>query len=121
METVRLLYPDWFITGIIGFLTLITIIVICFIFATIKFIQYIDAALKSDIPSILYIKDLDNNNIINVEEIEQVTQRYNINTKQYEIVYYIKSGHELKEEFTDSCACEERFNHIYNILNDLNC
>lgn len=121
METIKLLYPDWFVTGTLCFLILITIIIICFVFATIKFIQYIDTALEPGIPSILYIKDLDGNNIINVEEIEQITQRYNVNTKQYEIVYYTKSGHELKEEFTNSDDCEERFNDIYTILNDLNC
>jgi len=125
METIRLLYPDWLVIGVFAFLVLATIAICCFIFVSIKFVEYLCAALESnqEFPSILYIKDLDGDNIINVAEIEQITQRYNSENKEYEIVYYLKSGHELKETFdyNNSGNCRERFDDIYNILNDFNC
>lgn len=125
METIKLLYPDWLVLGAVIFLVLCTIAICCFIFVSIKFIQYICAALDSNqkVPSIFYIKDLDGDNIIYADAIEQITQRYNSENKEYEIVYYLKSGHELKETFdnNDSYGCRERFEDIYRILNDLNC
>lgn len=123
METIRLLYPDWLIIGIFAFLVLATIAICCFIFVSIKFVKYLCAALENneEISPILYIKDLDGDNIINVDEIEQIIQRYNSENKEYEIVYYLKSGHELKEIFDDnSSSCNERFEDIYQILNGLN-
>lgn len=85
-------------------------------------IYYIKLINSSNILSISYLKTLDNDNIINIENIEQITQRYNSNEKQYEIIYYLKSGNELKETFDINAVynCRERFNDIYNILNDLN-
>ena len=61
------------------------------------------------------------NEFINVEEIEQVSQRYSRENSQYEIVYYIKSGHTVIETFNDGIKCCERFEDISRILNDFNC
>lgn len=123
METIRLLYPDWLVIGVFAFLVLATIAICCFIFVSIKFVEYLCAALESneEIPSILYIKDIDGDNIINIEEIEQITQGYNNNEEEYEIIYHLKSGNILKETFEHPSDCSERFNDIYRILNDLNC
>lgn len=123
METIRLLYPDWLVIGAFGFLVLVALIVCCFIFVSVKIVEYINAALYDNEVTIFYVKNLDGDNIINVDEIEQITQRYNNIEKQYEIVYYLKSGHELKETFNDDegSSCHERFEDIYTILNDLHC
>lgn len=102
------------------FIILIIIAIIIGI-CCITYTKHLISNINLQVPTIYFIKDLDNNNIININEIEQITQRYNVNTKQYEIVYYIKSGHELKEEFIDSSNCQERFTDIYRILNNLNC
>lgn len=122
METIRFLYPDWFVIGVFAFLVLFTIITCCFIFVGVKIIQYISVALEPSAPSILYIKDFNGDNIINIEEIEQITQGYNPKEEQFEIIYYLKSGHELKEIFDDNRVfCNSRFEDVYKILNDINC
>lgn len=118
METIRLLYPDWCIVGTICFIILSTIVVTCFIVATIKFIQYISAALKSEPNAIFYIEDLDGDNLINTDEIEQINKRWNVENKQYEIVFYLKSGKELIEEFDSPENCNMRFEELKVILND---
>lgn len=101
------------------FITIIIALVV-FIIVSIYFIAYITKNIViEDSPTIFYIKDLDGDNIINIEEIEQINQRYNTNTNEYELIYYLKSGHELKETFNVSAACQERFDDIYRILNDL--
>lgn len=110
--------------------TLLTILIITIILlfaivitVLIYFVAYITKnTVIEDVPSILYIKDIDGDNIININEIEQITQRYNTNENRYEIIYYLKSGHELKESFEldEGIFCKERFNNIYKILNDLN-
>lgn len=120
METIRLLYPDWLVIGTFGFLVLFAIIICCFIFVSIKIVEYINVTLYPDTPTTLYIKDLDGDNIINLNEIERVTQGYNRKEEQYEIIYHLKSGLELKEIFdgNNPNGCIRRFNDIYNILND---
>lgn len=115
METVRLLYPDWLIVAVIAFLFFLAFIGVIFYCFSIKIIQAIDNT-PSDETS-YYIKDIDGNNLINIEEIEQITQRYNNSLEQYEIVYFIKSGHEIKEVFENGSECRDRFNKIYKILN----
>lgn len=114
METIRLLYPDWIIVAVIGFLFFLACIGVIFYWFCIKIIQVIDTPLDE---TSYYIKDIDGNNLINIEEIEQVTQRYNNSLEQYEIVYFIKSGHEIKEVFEDGSECRNRFIEIYKILN----
>ncbi len=100
------------------FITIILALIV-FIIVSIYFVAYITKNIViEDVPSILYIKDLDGDNIINIAEIEQISQRYSTNTNEYEITYYLKSGHELKETFNESIACQERFDDIYKILND---
>lgn len=102
------------------FITIILPLIIIII-VSVYFITYITKNIViEDIPSILYVKDLDGNNIINIEEIEQIAQRYNTKTDEYELIYYLRSGHELKETFNENMACQERFKNIYKILNDLN-
>lgn len=121
METIRLLYPDWYVVGTLCFILLSAIVVVCFIVATIKFIQYISAALKSEPNSIFYIENIDGDNLINVDDIEQVYKGWNIENKQYEIIFYLKSGHEIKEEFENREDCNTRFKDIQVILNDFYC
>lgn len=121
METIRLLYPDWYVVGTICFILLLAIIATCVIVATIKFIQYISAALKSEPNAIFYIEDLDGDNLINVDEIEQVNKRWDVKNESYEIVFYLKSGHEIKEEFDNPEDCNTRFKDIKIILNDFYC
>ena len=121
METIRLLYPDWYVIGTICFIILLAIIATCVIVATIKFIQYISVALKSESNAIFYIENLDGDNLINVDEIEQVNKRWSAENKQYEIVFYLKSGHEIKEEFDNPETCNMRFKDIKIILNDFYC
>lgn len=122
METIRFLYPDWLVISVFAFLVLFTIIACCFILVSIKIIQYISVALEPSTPSILYIKDFNGDNIINIKEIEQITHGYNPKEEQYEIIYHLKSGHELKEIFDDNrIFCESRFEDVYKILNDINC
>lgn len=122
METVRLLYPDWIVVAVIAFIILLVFIGIVFFCVSIKYIHYISALENNvDISNTTYfIEDLDGNNLINVEEIEQVTQGYNRETKEYEIIYYLKSLHTVKETFNDGLECCERFKDISRILNDFN-
>lgn len=121
METIRLLYPDWLIIAIIAFLFCLASVIVIYFCVSINIISYIKAVLEtSNNPTIFFIKDLDGDNLVNVEEIEQVTQRYNNTTKEYEIIYFLKSGHELKETFDTGNNCSLRFMEINNILNDFN-
>lgn len=106
---------------LINILFIVTILAfISFIIASIYFIKSINTPKEKHLIE-FFIKTLDGDNLINVEEIEQVTQRYNSNEKQYEIVYYLKSCHELRETFNNGSLCNERFNDINLILNNFNC
>lgn len=120
METVRLLYPDWLVVAAIAFIIILVFVGIIFFCASIKYIHYI-SALENSVDTTYFIKDLDGDNLINVEEIEQISQGYNRETNQYEIVYYLKSLHTVKETFNDGLECRERFGDILRILNDYNC
>lgn len=117
METVRLLYPDWIVIATICFIIFLVIMACTFVFATIKFIHYIGAISSYEDETQYFIRTIDGNDLINIEEIEQITQRYNNSLEQYEIAYFIKSGHEIKETFENSLDCRDRFTKIYNILN----
>lgn len=115
METVRLLYPDWIVIAVIAFLVFLVFIGVIFFCVSIKVIHF----LGQDSPnSIYYIRDADGDNLINAEEIEQVSQRYNKVDDQFEIIYYLKSGHELKETFGQASECNDRFETIYAMLNE---
>lgn len=119
METIRLLYPDWLVVAAIAFIIILVFVGIIFFCVSIKYIHYINA-LENSVDTTYFIKDLDGNNLINVEEIEQVTQRYSRENNQYEIVYYLKSLHTVIETFNDGIQCCERFENISKILNDYN-
>lgn len=123
METVRLLYPDWLIVAVVAFIIILVFVGAIFFCVSTNHIRYIDALVKSsDTPNNIYfIKDIDGDNLINIEEIEQVTQRYNREDDQYEIIYYLKSLHTVKETFDERSQCIERFDYIENILNDFDC
>lgn len=123
METVRLLYPDWLIIAVVAFIIILVFVGAIFFCVSTNHIRYIDALTKSsDIPNNVYfIEDINGDNLINIEEIEQITQRYNRETSEYEIVYYLKSLHTAKETFDDALACCERFKDISKILNDFDC
>lgn len=107
--------------------TLVIILLSFWILALITFIavsiilikDYINA--KPEWPIYYFIKTLDGDDIINIDEIEQVTERWSAENKQYEIVFYLKSGHEIKEEFSNSEACNMRFEDIRLILNNSYC
>lgn len=122
METIRLLYPDWLVIAAIAFIIILVFVGIIFFCVSVKYIHYISALENSvdNLDTTYFITDLDGDNLINVEEIEQVTQRYSRETNQYEIVYYLKSLHTVKETFTDGLECRERFKDITKILNDFN-
>ena len=123
METISLLYPDWIIVAAIAVITILVFVGIVFFCVSIKYIHYI-SALENGVDNLdttYFITDLDGDNLINVEEIEQVSQRYSRETNQYEIVYYLKSLHTAKETFDDGLECRERFADIQKILNDFNC
>lgn len=104
--------------------TLVIILLFFWILALIAFIvvsivlikDYINV--KPEWPIYYFIKDLDGNNLIHVDDIEQVTKRWSAENKQYEIVFYLKSGHEIKEAFNNSEACNMRFEDIKLILNN---
>lgn len=96
-------------------LALITFIAVSIIF--IKNYINIEPESESECP-IYYFIEVDGDNLIHVDNIEQVTKRWNIETKQYEIIFYLKSGHEIKEEFNDSENCNLRFETIKLMLND---
>lgn len=95
-------------------LVFIILAIITFIITSIYFIKCISI---EDTYTTYFIKDLDGDNLININEIEQVSQRYNMNQQCYEITYYLKFGHEVKEIFNDANACHDRFMSIYDILN----
>lgn len=119
METIRLLYPDWIVIAVITFLIILGFIAIIYFCVSIKELHYISSSVSNENP-IYFIKDLDGDNLINIEEIEQISQRYNREANQYEIIYYIKSGHTIIETFDDGLECRERFKDISKILNDYN-
>ena len=103
--------------------TLLIILLLVIILVLVTFIAILIYRINKGIiigntPIKFYIKTVDGDDIINVEEIEQVTQRYNTNEAKFEIIYYLKSNHELKEEFDNGLKCRERFDDIYDILND---
>ena len=92
-----------------------------FITISIIFIKnYINVEPKSETeyPINYFIEDLDGDNLINIDSIEQVNKRWNAETKHYEIILYLKSNNEIKEEFDDSENCNLRFEDIKHILND---
>lgn len=120
METIRLLYPDWIVVATICFIIFLVIIACTFVFATIKFIHYNESILSYEDETLYFIRTIDGDNLINTQEIEQITQRYSRETNQYEIVYYLKSLHTIKETFNDELECCERFKDISKILNDFN-
>ena len=120
METVRLLYPDWLVIAVIAFIIILAFVAIIYFCVSIKELHYISSSVSNEYTT-YFIEDLDGNNLINVEEIEQVSQRYSRENSQYEIVYYIKSGHTVIETFNDGIKCCERFEDISRILNDFNC
>jgi len=120
MNTVRLLYPDWIVIATVCFIIFLVIIACTFVFATIKFIHYIEAISSYEDETIYFIRTLDGDDLINTEEIEQVSQRYSRETNQYEIVYYLRSLHTVKETFDDGLECRERFKDISKILNEFN-
>lgn len=119
METIRLLYPDWIIIAVIAFLIILGFVAIIYFCVSIKELHYISSSVSNE-NTIYFIKGLDGDNLINVEEIEQINQRYNRETNQYEIVYYLKSLHTITESFSDGLECRERFGDISRILNDFN-
>ena len=124
METVRLLYPDWLIVAVVAFIIILVFIGAIFFCVSTNHIRYINDLEKISergLDNVYFIKDVDGDNLINIEEIEQVTQRYNREDNQYEIIYYLKSLHTVKETFDDRINCVERFNYIENILNDFDC
>lgn len=105
---------------VIILLTICILALLIFIAISIIFIKNyinVEPEPKSECP-INYFIEVDGNNLIHVDEIEQVTKRWNIETKQYEIIFYLKSGHEIKEEFNNSENCNLRFETIKLILND---
>ena len=120
METVRLLYPDWIVIAVIAFLIILGFVAIIYFCVSIKELHYISSSISNG-DTIYFIRDLDGDNLINVEEIEQISQRYSRGNNQYEIVYYLKSLHTVKETFDDGLECRERFEDISRILNDFNC
>lgn len=95
-------------------LALITFITISIIFIK----NYIGIEPESEYPINYFIEDLDGDNLINIDSIEQVNKRWNAETKHYEIIFYLKSNNEIKEEFDDSENCNLRFEDIKSILND---
>lgn len=119
MDTIRLLYPDWIVVATVCFIIFLVVIACAFVFATIKFIHYTEAISSYEDETIYFIRTLDGDNLINIEEIEQVTQRYNRETNEYEIIYYLKSLHTAKETFANDCMreCSNRFEEINEILN----
>ena len=119
METVRLLYPDWLIIAIVVFIIILIFAVIIYFGTSIRILQYIDR-LECTTPTIYFIKTLDGDNLINIDEIEQVTQGYSRETNQYEIIYYLKSLNNIKETFDNGIECRERFKDISRILNEFN-
>lgn len=116
METVRLLYPDWIVVAIILILFFLAFVGIVYFCVSIKFIHYINSAETTTDP-VYYIKDIDGNNIINIEEIEQISQGYNNTENEYEIIYYLKSNNQIKETFDNRLECLERFDYLHEILN----
>lgn len=103
------------------FITIILALIV-FIIVSIYYVAYItkNIAIEGS-PTIFYIKTLDGDDIINIDEIEQVTEKWSAENKQYEIVFYLKSGREIKEEFSNSEACNMRFEDIRLILNNSYC
>ena len=97
-------------------LALITFIAISIIF--IKNYINVEPEPESEYPINYFIKDLDGDNLINIDSIEQVNKRWNEETKRYEIIFYLKSDNVIKEEFNDSENCTLRFEAIKHILND---
>lgn len=108
-------------TLIIILLSICILALITFITISIIFIKnYINVEPKSETehPINYFIEDLDGDNLINIDSIEQVNKRWNAETKHYEIILYLKSNNEIKEEFDDSENCNLRFEDIKHILND---
>ena len=97
-------------------LALVTFIVISIVF--IKNYINVEPESETECPINYFIEDLDGDNLINIDSIEQVNKRWNAETKHYEIILYLKSDNEIKEEFDDSESCNERFKDIKFILND---
>ena len=95
-------------------LALVTFIVISIVF--IKNYINVEPEPESEDP-IYYFIEVDGDNLIYVDNIEQVSKRWNTETKQYEIIFYLKSGHEIKEEFSDTENCNLRFESIKLMLN----
>ena len=110
------------VVAVIAFIIILVFIGIIFFCVSIKYIHYISALENcvDDSTTTYFITDLNGDNLINIEEIEQVTQRYSRETNQYEIVYYLKSLHSITETFDDGFECRERFRDISKILNDFN-
>ena len=97
-------------------LALVTFIVISIIF--IKNYINVEPESETECPINYFIEDLDGDNLINIDSIEQVNKRWNAETKHYEIILYLKSDNEIKEEFNDTENCNLRFETIKLMLND---
>ena len=119
METIKLLYPDWIVIAVIAFLIILCFVAIIYFCISIKELHYISSSASTE-DVIYFIKDVDGDNLINAEEIEQISQRYNRESNKYEIVYYLKSLHTITESFNNEFDCRERFDEITQILNDYN-
>lgn len=102
---------------IVLILTLI-IISVCTIVYVINYLKFLYIP-QDNVPTLYYLKSLDGDNIINLEDIEQITKRYNNNTKEYEITIYLKSNNTFVESFVNSTSCNMRFDDIYRMINDL--
>lgn len=114
METIKLLYPNWIIVAVIVFLILLVFIGVIFFYVSIKFIHFMN---EETVEPIYYIEDINGDNLINIEEIEQVSQRYNTIDEDFEIIYYLKSNNKIIEKFDTSIECQKRFKEINETLN----
>lgn len=120
MQTIRLLYPDWLIIAIIAIIIILAFVSIIYFCIFIKYIHssnYIETTDEHQ-PE-YFIRTLDGDNLINVEEIAQVVKRYNKSDDHFNIVYYLRNSNvAIVEDFFDGLECEERLRDIEKILNN---
>lgn len=64
----------------------------------------------------LFITSVDGDRLINTDAVEHVAQIYNTIEKEYQIIYYLKSGFEITEKFDNKTECEYRFQSIKEIF-----
>lgn len=70
----------------------------------------------SDGSTPLFITSIDGDRLINTDEVEHIVQTYNTVEKEYQIIYYLKSGFEITEKFDNKTECEYRFYSIKEIF-----